>query len=144
MIMADPEYSFSDAEAVVATRLSLVRSARHREQRDQIGILQSDVTQALVRIEQSCLVQLSAAARAAKQPQIALNSVFCAMQLQSEPSPALRKELANVLWLQKEQKAAIECLKEGLASLTQLAPMQQALILAELVSHYKGILYDLV
>ena len=136
-LLPDPDScSFQDLENVVATRLSILRSLRHREQRDQIGILQSDVTQALIRIEQNCLVQLSAAARAAKQPQIALNSVFCAMQLQSEPNPSLRKELANVLWLQKEQKAAIECLKEGLASLTQLAPMQQALILAELVSHY--------
>lgn len=98
-------------------------------------MLQSDLTQALVETQQRCLIRLSEAAREARQPQIALNSILCAMQLQPESQIELRKELASVLWVQKEQKAAIECLKLGLPSLGEVAHIQQALTLAKLVSY---------
>lgn len=118
----------------MATRLSLLRSATEREKRDQIGTMCSELALSLVKMEQKCLVKLSVAAREARQSQIALNAILCAMHPQANSRLELRKELASVLWLQKEQKAAIECLKEGLPLLDQVSRSERAVILAELVS----------
>lgn len=131
-----------DLESIIATRVSLLRSARQREQREQIGILQSDLTRNLINLERRCLVQLSEAAREAKQPQIALNSIVRALRLEPEPSPEVSQEFANVLWLQNEQKYAVEFLRRELENRTinrlsrisNRDKVQKALTLAKLVS----------
>lgn len=134
--------SFPDLESIVATRISLLRSARLKNQRDQIGSMQSDLTRALIRLEKGCLVQLSEAAREANQTQIALNSVVCASRLEDVSTFKVNQEFANVLWLQHEQKFAIECLKGEIQrqkwnashSADNSNKVEEALIMAKLVS----------
>ncbi|KAI5119125.1 hypothetical protein M0805_005731 [Coniferiporia weirii] len=126
-------FDFPDLENVIATRISLLRSARQREQRDQIGTMQSDLTLSLIQLEKSSLVRLSEAAREANQLQIALNSVVCALQMEDQPAFDVRKEFANVLWLQKERKFAVECLKEEMKKRGRTSDVvQDALTLAKL------------
>jgi len=105
-------------ESIVATRVSLIRSVRLREQREQIGSLTSDFTHDLSRIESACLIELSARARFADRPQIALNSIVKAQKLTSVPDANASREFANVLWLQGEHKAAVLTLKRLLGRRT--------------------------
>ncbi|KAI6164632.1 hypothetical protein EDD17DRAFT_1561632 [Pisolithus thermaeus] len=102
----DPDFEFLDLERILATRLSLVRSVRQREEREQIGELVSPFTRTLIDVEKRCLVRLSVAARKSNQFQVALNSVVKAQQLEKTPSYEISQEFANVLWLQNEQKLA--------------------------------------
>src|SRR5260370_14258231 len=69
-------------------------------------------TQSLMEIEKCCLVALSAAARAAHMPQIALNSVTAAQMLEDVASFDVSQEFASVLWHLKEQATAVRYLRE--------------------------------
>lgn len=129
-------------ENIIATRISLLRSARQREQREQIGSMQSDLSRTLFKVEKDCLLQLSEAAREANQTQIALNSILCARQLEESPRFDVQQEFSNVLWLQREQKFAVDCLKAEVRHRKRTLPnnndgpekVQEALALAKLVS----------
>ena len=94
----------------MATRISLVRSVRQKEQRDQIGDLTTPFCDSLLDMEKSCLLCLSERARDVNQPQIALNSVVRAQNLERSPSSRVSQEFANVLWHMKEPKLAIKSL----------------------------------
>jgi len=96
----------------MATRISLVRSVRQREERQRIGTFVTSYVQGLIEIERSCLLRLSEAARASGEIQIALNSVIRAQRLETNPSAEVSEEFANVLWLQKEEKLAVQFLKD--------------------------------
>ena len=96
----------------MATRISLIRSVRQKEEREQIGNLIAPFTQNLLDVETNCLVRLSEAARDAHQIQIALNSIVRAQKLEKIPSFEVSQEFASVLWLQKEQKLAVQFLKD--------------------------------
>ncbi|KAF5383511.1 hypothetical protein D9615_003617 [Tricholomella constricta] len=106
----DPDFDFCNLENIMATRISLVRSMRQKEERQQIGTLVGPFTQGLIDIESQCLVRLSKAARAARQDQVALNSIIRAQGLEKVPSFSVFEEFANVLWCQKEEKIAVEFL----------------------------------
>ena len=95
----------------MATRVSLLRSVRQREERQQIGNLSTPFVRGLKEIEQACLIRLSEAARESQQVQIALNSVIRAQRLDAQPSATVVEEFANVLWLQKEEKLAVQFLQ---------------------------------
>ncbi|KAF8216514.1 hypothetical protein K438DRAFT_1953444 [Mycena galopus ATCC 62051] len=123
-------FGFSDFENVMATRISLVRSVRRKEERKQIGAMVSPFCQCLIDVEKQCLIKLSQAARDAQQIQIALNSVIRAQKLERTPSLEVSVEFASVLRLHKEEKLAIQFLK-GL-DLTHLAAPEKAIILARL------------
>lgn len=94
----------------MATRISLVRSMRQREQREQIGELFSSFCRALIDLESRCLIHLSSAARKASHPQIALNSITRAQDLHRHHGPEVLQEFANVLWLMSEPKLAFQYL----------------------------------
>jgi ataxia telangiectasia mutated family protein len=133
--------SFPDLECVLATRISLVRSVRQKEEREQIGNLLTPFSRALIDIEKKCLVRLSEAARAANEIQIALNSVIRAQSLDVNPSLEVSQEFANVLWLQNEEKLAVQYLKQLVrchdADMTcddESSTSKKALLLARLVS----------
>lgn len=130
----------------MASRISLIRSARQKEERQRIGTLITPFNQGLIDIEKQCLVRMSQAARKAKQVQIALNSVIRAQGLEKSPSFAVFEEFASVLWCQKEEKFAVEFLDrlrsddrhkhiQGTVSDTQ-----RALLLSRLVSKFNLIL----
>lgn len=137
--------SFADVESMIATRISLLQAARQKDERGQIGTLSSPEAQDLLHFEKVSLLQLSEAARRARQPQVALNSVVRLSRLDSNPTFEVQQELANVLWLQREQKTAITCLqKEMRRRKTQVtsngsisAKIQLALALAQLVRFSK-------
>jgi ataxia telangiectasia mutated family protein len=96
----------------MATRISLVRSVRQREERQRIGTFVTSYLRGLIEIERSCLLRLSQAARASGEIQIALNSVIRAQRLETKSSAEVSEEFANVLWLQKEEKLAVQFLKD--------------------------------
>ncbi|KIM44739.1 hypothetical protein M413DRAFT_442693 [Hebeloma cylindrosporum] len=106
------QFEFSDFESLMATRISLIRSVRQREERQRIGTFVTSYVRGLIEIERSCLLRLSAAARASGQIQIALNSVIRAQCLETIPSAEVSEEFAIVLWLQKEEKLAVQFLKD--------------------------------
>lgn len=134
----------------MATRISLIRSIRQRELRDQIGSLLSPLSRGLIELEKRCLVQLSAAARGANRQQIALNSIVSAQQLEETPTFDVSEEFASVLWLQREQKFAVEFLKSLIDKDSHYYKpsqdvgqnIQKALILARLVRTDKILLCD--
>lgn len=95
----------------MATRVSLLHSARQKEERKQIGNMPTQLAKGLKELEKKCLVRLSSAARDNNQVQIALNSVMRAHKLDNELSVDVAEEFANVLWEHKEQKAAIQYLQ---------------------------------
>lgn len=95
----------------MATRISLVRSVRQREERQQIGTAITPFVKGLKDVEKGCLLRLSEAARTSGQIQIALNSVVRAQQLDVKPSAEVSEEFANVLWVQKEEKLAVQFLR---------------------------------
>jgi ataxia telangiectasia mutated family protein len=95
----------------MATRISLMRSVRQREERERIGTFISPLLRSLLDIEQKCLLRLSRAARASDQTQIALNSVIRAQKLDGSHMLEVNEEFANVLWLQKEEKPAVQFLQ---------------------------------
>ncbi|TFK86745.1 hypothetical protein K466DRAFT_600062 [Polyporus arcularius HHB13444] len=135
----DSGFDFANMEAIMATRISLVRSMRQKEQRDQIGDLTSPFCNSLVELEKTCLLCLSEKARDVNQPQIALNSVVRAQNLERSPSSRVAQEFASVLWLMSEPKLAIKSLS-SLAAVISLDKarhdaeqgMQHALLLARL------------
>ena len=69
-------------------------------------------TQSLREIEKRCLITLSAAARVARMPQIALNSVTAAQRLEDVASFDVSQEFASVLWHLKEQVTAVRYLRQ--------------------------------
>ncbi|KAJ7612476.1 hypothetical protein DFH06DRAFT_1274623 [Mycena polygramma] len=123
-------FGFSDFENVMATRISLVRSVRRKEERQQIGTLMSPFATCLLNVEKQCLINLSKAAREAQQFQIALNSVIHAQRLERSPTFEVSVEFASVLRLHSEEALAIQFLKD--LDLTHLPAGENAVILARL------------
>ncbi|KAL0064377.1 Serine/threonine-protein kinase tel1 [Marasmius tenuissimus] len=131
---ADSGFQFSDICSIMATRISLLRSARHREERQQIGSLRSPLSQALLETEKKCLLRLSSTARQMRHCQISLNSVTRAGKLEDTPSFSVCEEYASVLWEHQEEKLAVDLLKDLRAKLPAAstddagAAMQRALL----------------
>ena len=127
-------------EAILATRISLIRSVREKEEREQIGNLVTPFVKALIDVEKSCLLSMCKAARESLNLQVALNSIVRAQTLEQQPSSQVSQEYANVLWLHKEQKLAVQFLKDLVVSkpkeiqkLTPDTKLKNALLLARLV-----------
>ncbi|KAI0319394.1 hypothetical protein OF83DRAFT_1055083 [Amylostereum chailletii] len=108
----DQEFDFPALENVVASRISLLRSVRQKEQRQQIGTMTTPFVSKLVDVEKRCLIRVSEAARSSGNMQIALNSVVKAQQLESTPTASVSQEFANVLWQQGEHRFAVQYLKD--------------------------------
>lgn len=119
----------------MATRISLIRSVSQREQREQIGVLRTPFARSLVEVEKTCLIRLAEAARAADQVQIALNSTIRAQALEDAPSFKVSQEFASVLWLQNEQKLAVQYL-QGLVKEGGVEGSRKASLLARLVGSH--------
>ncbi|KAG6895618.1 hypothetical protein C0992_000344 [Termitomyces sp. T32_za158] len=109
-LKVEDDFDFSTLENILATRISLVRSVRLKEERQRIGTLVTPFNQNLIDIETQCLVRLSKAARAANEVQLALNSILRAVGLEKPPAFDVFEEFANVLWCHKEEKTAVEYL----------------------------------
>lgn len=116
-----------------------MRSLRQREERHQIGTIVTPFVASLIDIEKKSLLCLSRAARASHQVQIALNSVIRAQRLTLKPSSEVSEEFANVLWLQKEEKLAVQFLQDLVNNSTNVQPAdmpRKAMWLARLVNKY--------
>ncbi|KAI0704256.1 hypothetical protein BC835DRAFT_810570 [Cytidiella melzeri] len=125
---------FSDLEAILATRISLLRSAREQEERVQIGDMVSLRTQSLLACETSCLLQLSRAAREAGRSQVAINSVVRAQKLNGREHFDVACEFAKVLWQTKEPKMATEFLKGLLSSPSKTSSKNESTSQASLLA----------
>jgi ataxia telangiectasia mutated family protein len=106
------ESRFSNLEMMMSTRISLLHSMRKRETSGNLGILCTPLTTLLVDAEIRCLKTLSEAARASGNPQIGINYVTRMQALKAAPSYDVSVEFASSLWAQKEQKLAVDTLKE--------------------------------
>lgn len=121
----------------MSVRISLIRSVRQREERQQIGNLTSPFVSDLLKLETQCLLSLAEAARESDQTQIALNSVLRAQRLEDGvASFETSQEYANVLWAMKEEKIAVNFLEDLIKrpSFTALSPPTKAAFYARLVS----------
>ncbi|KAJ3839321.1 hypothetical protein F5878DRAFT_130270 [Lentinula raphanica] len=127
-------FRFDDVESIMATRLSLIKSARRKEQRDQIGNMLSPFSHLLLDVENQCLLHLSQAARETRQHQIALNSVIQARSLEGISPHRVKEEFASVLWSHKEEKHAVEYLKDLQREIGSDDPLWQAEVTARLGS----------
>ncbi|KAF8480561.1 hypothetical protein JB92DRAFT_3041117 [Gautieria morchelliformis] len=131
------DFDFTTLENIIATRMSLLYSVKQREQREQIGDLETDFVAGLRQLEQKCLLRLSEAARHSENYQTALNAIMHAQRLARVPSFEVSQEFANVLWLLKEHKPAVEYLKNLVVGAAAPAPNHQeatkrALVLSRL------------
>lgn len=99
-------------EALTATRISLLHSARYKQERGRIGNIPSSSLLSLVDAETGCLLRLSEASRKAGNVQVALNSVVRAQKLCSTPRFDVSHEYARVLWLSQEPRAAVQYLAD--------------------------------
>ncbi|KAK0467046.1 uncharacterized protein EV420DRAFT_1636079 [Desarmillaria tabescens] len=126
--VVEPGIEFRLVESIMATRVSIVRSVRRREERQQMGDMTSDFIQTLREVEKQCLLHVSQVARREQQVQIALNSVIRAETLVNPVTFDVSEEFACVLWAQNEEKRAVEFLR-GLRD-SQSAPLQDASKLA--------------
>jgi serine-protein kinase ATM len=123
----------------MSTRMALLRSARSRIQRDQIGTLIPPNVQKYLDAERKTLLQIAAGARESHHLQIALNAVIRAQSLEPHVSSTIVQESSAVFWALHEQKIAIQSLKQlalpSGATQTQTDGIaSQALVLARLVS----------
>ncbi|KAI0343274.1 hypothetical protein BDW22DRAFT_1329401 [Trametopsis cervina] len=118
-------FEFSDLEATLATRISLLHSARAQEERAQIGTMITPRLQKIKDTETNCLLELSRAARTAGHPQVAINSIVKAQKLNGREHFEVACEFANVLWLTKEPKIATDFLK-GLLTSSLLSKSEKA------------------
>ncbi|TFK73765.1 hypothetical protein BDN72DRAFT_956320 [Pluteus cervinus] len=130
----DPTFEFTALEGIMATRISLIRSVQQQEERHFIGTLRTPFFDTLIEVEKECLLRLSSAAREANHVQIALNSVIRAQMLEKDPSFPVAEEFANVLWLQKEEKLAVQYLQALANDESSVPPERRATLLARLGS----------
>ncbi|KAJ3512128.1 hypothetical protein NLJ89_g3702 [Agrocybe chaxingu] len=132
----NPKFDFFVLESIMATRISLIRSIRQREERQQLGSLTTPFLRDLIDVEKRCLLRLSEAARLSGQVQVALNSVVRAQRLCNEHSWDVSEEFASVLWLQKEERPAVQFLQDILrrtpADENSLQLSRRALVLSRL------------
>ncbi|KAH7890803.1 hypothetical protein F5I97DRAFT_1975119 [Phlebopus sp. FC_14] len=140
LVEIDSEFEFSDLERILVTRISLIRSVRQKEERERIGEMLSPFAITLLELEKRCLVRLSVAARESNQLQVALNSIVKAQRLGGSSAYEVSQEFANVLWVLKEQKLAVQFLKDLLppqdirTAVTSELAMEKALSIARLGS----------
>lgn len=127
---------FSDLENIMSTRVSLIRSVRYKEERSQIGTMRTPFLSSLLDFERACLLRLSEAARQSHQGQIALNAITRAQRLQTTTRFPVLKEFAQVIWLQKEENAAVRLLRELWENKESSDPLQEAMLLAHLVGFF--------
>jgi len=94
----------------------------------------------LLELEKRCLVRLSVAARKSNKLQVALNSIVKARRLEGISTHEVSQEFAHVLWLQNEQKLAVQFMKDLLSRQNQTGScepqlaIERALSMARLVS----------
>jgi ataxia telangiectasia mutated family protein len=117
----------------------LIRSVRRKEERERIGDLITPFNNSLLELEKRCLVRLSVAARKSNKLQVALNSIVKARRLEGISTHEVSEEFAHVLWLQNEQKLAVQFLKDLLFRQNRTASsgpelgIERALSMARLV-----------
>lgn len=128
---------FADLEPVMATRMSLLRSAQARQLRNQIGNIRTPLMEALINTERHCLLYVAQSAREASLSQSALKCVTSARHLESEtgsPTFDTLNEFAHVLWMHHEEKLAIETVDQLLVRADNISAITQALALSQQVS----------
>ncbi|WWD21232.1 hypothetical protein CI109_105716 [Kwoniella shandongensis] len=109
----DDAFDFSNAEKITATRLSLLQSARQREQKNVIGDLLSPKMETIVDLEKSVQLRLSQIARENSNLQAAVNSITAVQQLEKGViSEGAQDAFSHVLWAQGEHGLAIQYLSD--------------------------------
>jgi ataxia telangiectasia mutated family protein len=107
----DPQLTlrFANAERLSATRVSLIQSARERENKNVIGDLLSNQSEGLVKLEIASQLRLSELARKEGDLQAAVNAVTAVRQLElpDQVSDEAQDEFSQVLWAQGHHSLAI-------------------------------------
>ncbi|KAG9009575.1 Serine/threonine-protein kinase tel1 [Tulasnella sp. 427] len=107
------EFDFDDYDAIMATRISCIRSRRTRETAEMLGDSTDDTVAELVTAEFKSLMDLGEFAIANDRTQVALNALNRAQTLTQDGTSGfvLECEFASVLWKQGEQKIAVDLLR---------------------------------
>lgn len=145
--------SFGLCENIVSARLSLLRSARSKEEAVQWTDIASQALTKIVEVEQACHLHLSQAARHANQLDVSLINVTAGIllvkrfqNLSEEPFvdqwlQRLQKEQAFVLWHMGEHGEALKLMGHLLETIKDASPVAQgfelhrSLLLSQLVSY---------
>ena len=107
---------------------------RRKEEREQIGNMVTPFNNSLLELEKRCLVRLSVAARKSNKLQVALNSIVKARRLEGISTHEVSQEFAHVLWLQNEQKLAVQFLKDLLFPQNQTVSSEPELVIERALS----------
>ncbi|GAA6019897.1 hypothetical protein JCM11491_004857 [Sporobolomyces phaffii] len=107
-------FTFEQAENILSTRISRLRSVRHQERLEAVGDAFDSPASFIVRNqERACLIALSKFAREAGRLQVALNAVTLANTLVEDAQDTeVDRELSHVLWQQGEHSTAITLLNK--------------------------------
>lgn len=129
-------HRYADLEPVLATRISLIRSAQSRFGCAPIGNKRTPFMDALMNAEKQCLLHIAQSAREASFPQIALKCVTRARHIEGADRLSFdsSNEFAHVLWAHNEEKLAIETVDQLLQRSDDITPIAQALSLSQQVS----------
>ncbi|ODO04804.1 hypothetical protein I350_05414 [Cryptococcus amylolentus CBS 6273] len=103
-------FEFSIAEKIIAVRMSLIQSTKHRESQNLIGDMESPGFKATVEAEKACHLQLCKLALKDGRMQTAINSITAAQRLEdtSRGSEETQDLFCEVLWKQGEHGLAIQ------------------------------------
>ncbi|WWC73055.1 uncharacterized protein I206_107020 [Kwoniella pini CBS 10737] len=104
------EHSFTDAERLIATRLSLLRSGRQREEQNMLGDMLSPKAELLVSLEKKCHLRLAELAKEDDNIQASVNAITAVQQLEMgrTASDEAQDAFSHVLWAQHEHGLAIQ------------------------------------
>ena len=124
--------SFEQAENILSTRISRLRSVRQQERLEAVGdAFESPVYSSVRDQVRACLIDLSKVSRLAGRLQVALNAVTAANTLVEDTQTVeVDRELAHVLWQQGEHSTAITLLNR----VHQRSGKKDAMIWSTLVS----------
>ncbi|WVQ74425.1 hypothetical protein IAR50_004026 [Cryptococcus sp. DSM 104548] len=103
-------FEFSSAEKIIAIRLSLIQSIKHRESQCLIGDMESPDLKAIVDAEKACHLHLCRLALKDGSMQTAINSITAAQRLEEtcRGSEETQDLFCEVLWKQGEHGLAIQ------------------------------------
>lgn len=135
-ISAD-QLSYSVAERVSATRLSLLRAAHARESRYLLGDMTTKQTETITDLQKALHLHLGRLARTNGKLQASINAITAVQNLErgTADSDEANDEFGHVLWAQKEHALAIQHLEQMSAAITsnQKANGRLAVLLAQTV-----------
>ncbi|KAG8966808.1 Serine/threonine-protein kinase tel1 [Tulasnella sp. 419] len=128
------DFEFHDLECILAVRRSVIQSTRAMENLDQVGDVETSFAQDMRTLEHACNIRLAEAARDAGRLPIAISAVqqSKALEIHGLQTFSRTREFAAILWMQDEQKIAVEYLRELISGLPEELKLEKPFLLSQL------------